>query len=120
MKLTNRQMEQMLSALENVLGMNGPMGYAIALNYHNLHEAAAPYITMRNKFMESHDFGEPDENGYVKVALGSPEYVEFMEGAGAVMDEEHEVNIRKVSRSELPQDLTARQMLSIFWMIEEV
>lgn len=120
MKLSNRQMEQMLVSLEGLLGYYGKFGYAIAVNYHNLSEAAAPYITMRNAFMESHDFGEPDENGLVKVAIDSPEYAEFMQGAGSILDEEADVDIRKVPPEDVPEGITASRLLSIFWMLEGV
>lgn len=118
MRLTNREIEQRLVGLENALELSGYAGYAIATNYRRLSDAAKPYLDMRNQFFMSHDFGEPDENGLIKVSTDSPEFNEFMSTAGKVMDDVIDVDVITISKDELPETLTARQILSIYWMLE--
>lgn len=119
MRLTNREIEQRIVGLEQVMDFTGYAGYAVATNYDRLTKAAAPYIEMRNEFFAKHEFGEPDENGFIKVKVDSPEYKDFMSTAGRVMDDVQEVELLTIGSDDIPKDITAKQLLSVYWMIKD-
>lgn len=117
MQMTNRECDQRISVLENALDLDGYLGYAIATNYKRMSDVAEPYLKLRNEFFSTHDMPEPDLNGFINVAKDSQLFAEFMQGPGRVMDDLHEVDIIKVKPSELPPNITARQLLSLYWMV---
>lgn len=119
MRLTNREIEQRIVALDQAMDFSGYAGYVVATNYDRLVKAATPYLDMRNEFFAKHDLGEPDENGFIRVKVDSPEFAEFMQTAGKVMDDVQEVDLLTLSHDDLPDDISARQILSIYWMIED-
>lgn len=119
MKLTNKKMDDHLSALVAVSERaTGKLGYAIARNIRKLSEELTEYQSLKDKAIIK--YGTTDENGQSRIQIGSPEYESYLEEMKEYMNIEHEVQIFAVTAEEvLNTDLNAKEMLAIDFMIQD-
>lgn len=119
---TNSDMANMLTSMEPyVESARGKFGYAIARNIRKLNDACMEFLQARQELIEQ--FGEQtkDENGNItgefSIKLGTSACDEFLKQLGEYANIEHTVEIYKIPYDILPEELTAKDLLALDWML---
>lgn len=119
MKLTNKQMDDYITALGNISDRaTGKLGYAVARNMRKISEELVEYQQLKDKAIIK--YGTTDESGVSRIQVGSEAYEQFLGEMKEFNDIQHEVQLFYISEEELiNSDLNAREMLSIDFMIKK-
>lgn len=122
MKLTNAQMDKMMSQVEPYLSRTDIIGYAAARNVRVLREAAREYIDIRDA--KVHEYGTPlaDDDGKptgaVQIRFDSPNWPKFESDMSEFAAIEHDADIFKIDASKAIGALSGQEILDIEWMLE--
>lgn len=122
MEITNIDMSTKLLCLEPILKTaTGKFGYAVARNFRKITEACTEFLQMRRRLIE--DLGEKqvdkDGNltGNVVIKVGTEKYNEYEKKIGEIAKIKHSVEIFMVSYDDLPNTVTAQDMIDLEWML---
>lgn len=118
----NYEMSNMLSILEgHIESATGKFGYAIARNVRKLKDACLEFLQVRQELFTKYGTEEFDSNGNptgnISIKIGTPECDEYLKQLGEYADIEHSVEIYKIPYSILPEELTAKDLLELDWML---
>lgn len=119
MKMTNKEMNESVTNLINLLDkVQGKLGYAIAKNHRILLNELKEYIGLRDVAITQ--FGEPDENGNIRILIGTEAHKKFLEEMKQYDDIESDVSIVMVSPEDVySSNLNAKEVSGILFMIKE-
>lgn len=122
--LQNMDMASMLFCLEPFLeSATGKFGYAVARNVRKLREACTEFLQIRQNLIQ--ELGEKrfDEEGRftgtIAIDTESDKFLEYGKRLGDVSDISHTVEIYKIPYELLPDSITAKDMLTLEWMLIE-
>ena len=118
----NYEMSAMLESAESRAEIaRGKFGYAIARNIRRLKDACLEFLQARSELISKYGIAEVDEDGKqtgeYSIKIGTDECAEFLEQLSEYGDIEHFVEICKVPYDILPDDLTAKDLLDLEWML---
>ena len=118
----NYEMANMLASAEShVETARGKFGYAIARNIRKLNDACLEFLQARQDLLSQYGTECTDENGNstgeFSVKIGTDACNEFLKQLGEYSDIEHSVEIYKIPYEVLPDDLTAKELLALEWML---
>lgn len=120
--LSNYEIEHFVEVLSNFFDCNGRFGYAIARNYRKLSSTALEYFDAKHQLVKKYGIEDFDSNGnsigYV-IEATNPYYQEVSKELNDLGNIEHEVVIFEITYDDLPEDLSARDIISLEWMIQE-
>lgn len=119
--LKNSEMFLMQSQLEPLLSQRGKLGYAVARNYRILSTSLTEYSRVRNELIKKYGEEVRDENGtpQIRLPITSPNFQKFCDDLAPINEIEHEVELMMVASENVIDSLTAAEILSIDWMIED-
>lgn len=118
----NYEMANMLTAAESkVETARGKFGYAIARNIRKLNDACLEFLQARQDLMSQYGSEVVDESGKptgeLSLKIGTDACAEFLNRLNEYAEIEHDVEIYKVPYDILPDDLTAKDLLDLEWML---
>ena len=118
-KMKNKEMDELLVGLTGLMDKaQGKLGYAIAKNYRIISNELKEYLGLKDQAIAK--FGEPDENGRVRILIGTESYKNYLEEMKQYDDIESEINIVMVSPDDVySSDLTAKEISGLLFMIKE-
>lgn len=120
--LCNYQMDLYANVLNNFLEYSGKFGYAIARNYRNLAISSVDYLDTKTKLIQKYGHQDLDSNGdfigTYTIDSTCEHYQEVSKELTDLGNIEHEVTIFKITYDDLPEDLSARDIISLEWMID--
>ena len=117
-KHTNAEMCDMLMSTEDIMEKaRGTFAYALARNVRRLTDAAQEFMITRNDLL--HEYGVEDEDGTVKLKIDSEGFAEFAKRIEPLTTISYDVEITKITRDDIPEDMSATEILNIIWMILE-
>lgn len=123
MKFKNCEMGNMIEALEPLLERRDRLGYAAARNTRILTTEAAEYLRRRDELVIQH--GEPvnddagNPTGTYRLEKGSDAFDRFARDLEDYAGIEHDVDLYRIPEAEAVGELTGRQLLDLWWMLEE-
>lgn len=119
---TNVEMSNMLSSMEPLLDTaKGKFGYAIARNVRKLRDACMEYLQARQELLMQ--FGEETKDdsgnltGNFSVKIGTPACMKYLEAISEFSSIQHSVEIYKIPYDILPEELTAKELINLAWML---
>ena len=120
-KLKNAQMVAMLNQLQPILSHRDKIGYIAARNYRILSECLTEYEAFRNSLIEKYGEETKDDRGrpIIGVKVDSPNFKLFCDELAPFNEMEHEVEIMTARYEETIGCLSAEEVLSIDWMLED-
>lgn len=122
-ELTNFQMAAYKKSLEAFMNENGVFGYAVARNYRKFNNETLEHEHLKVDLLNQYGQERVDQNGNSTSELyideSSPYYKKVVDELNISGNIAHKVIIYKVSGSDIPQRLSARDILTIDWMIED-
>lgn len=115
-KLSNFQLDNMLSALSNCSTAGGIVGFAIARNYRIIASALTEYLKTKNEIIQK--YGDEDENGNLSVT--DPEKLKAAnKELSKYASLTQEVNIMKVPEDAfIESGLKGYQIILLGWMTQ--
>ena len=118
--LNNRRMNEMLSSLVPLIEYKGKFGYVVARNYRMLSSSLIEYQEARDDLISKYGEMLEDDNGNKRlgISFASPNYQKFLIEMRPFDSIEHKIEIMSLSDDELPDTLSAKDILSISWMIK--
>ena len=117
-KHTNAEMCEMLTSTEDIMEKaRGAFAYALARNVRRLTDAAQEFMVARNDLL--HEYGTEGEDGTVKLKIDSEGFVEFAKRIEPLTVISYEVEITKVTQDEIPDTMSASEILNVIWMVLE-
>lgn len=123
MNLSNYAIESKLTLLKPFLNRADIIGYAAARNARIFQNAIAPYETTRNALMLKYGTLERDDNdkptGRYILPYDDPNFSTFKNEIDRVGNIEHDLDIFKISYSDVVDKLTGNEILDIDWMLED-
>ena len=123
-ELQNMDMASMLFSLEPFLeSATGKFGYAVARNVRKLREACTEFLQIRQNLIQELGEKKLDEEGRftgtIAIDTESDKFLEYGKRLGEVSDISHTVEIYKIPYELLPDSITAKDMLTLEWMLIE-
>lgn len=122
-KFKNIEMEQMVKALEPLLGRTDMIGYAAARNTRILNDEMTEYLTRRDELVRKYGDPETDENGNLtglhRLFIGSENWKAYESEITEWALIEHEPNLMKIKAEDVIGKLSGTEILRIDWMIKE-
>lgn len=123
-ELQNMDMASMLFSLEPFLeSATGKFGYAVARNVRKLREACTEFLQIRQNLIQELGEKKLDEEGrftgIIAIDTESDKFLEYGKRLGEVSDISHTVEIYKIPYELLPDRITAKDMLTLEWMLIE-
>lgn len=121
-KYTNLTMVNMLQTMNvHLQTAKGKFGYAIARNVRKIQDACTEYLQAQQELMAELGEEEKDENGNstgnFSIKINTPACEEFVKRLEEYAYIEHTVEIYKIPYDILPDELTAKEMLDLEWML---
>lgn len=118
----NCDMTAMLNSMEpHIDTARGKFGYAIARNTRKLKEASLEFLQLQQSLISQLGEEEKDENGNFtgnfSIKIGTPACEEYLKQIEEYANIEHTVEIYKIPYSILPEELTAKDLLALDWML---
>lgn len=119
MKMTNKQMDECTANLSMLMDKTkGKLGYAIAKNYRLMVEELKEYTALKDSAIAK--YGETDEDGRIKIQIGTEAHRNFLDEMKEYDDIESDVNIIKLSPEEAySSGLNSKEVLNLLFMIED-
>lgn len=123
MKLKNYVMDGLMDDLKPLLEHKGLLGYAAARNYRKLADATLEYTQVRERIFSEYGKPELDENGnptsqYV-IKLDDQDAQEAIQELRQYAEIEHEVELYKIPISEVIDELTGKELLTLELMFTD-
>lgn len=100
-----------LYSLNDMLDCKGKLGYCVARNNRLLVTELQEYLRMRDEAIIKHGEG-------AAINPGMPGWDAFVEEMADLDAKEREYDFDRISWEEASEQLTARQLLTIEWMLE--
>ncbi|MBO7452714.1 MAG: hypothetical protein J6U54_20485 [Clostridiales bacterium] len=123
MILTNFAMETKIAKLNPFLNRADIIGYAAARNTRILRDAVGAYITTRDALIVKYGQLEKDDNdrqtGRYIIPYDDPNFSTFKNELDRIGNIEHDVDIFKISYSDVMDKLTGNEILEIDWMLDD-
>lgn len=123
MRYTNQQMEQMLDALQPLLERRDVIGYAAARNSRMLRDELTEYQKVRDELVMKYGSADLDEEGNptgnITLAVGSPNFPQFVEEISRYATISHEPEIFMLKYEEAIGQLSGSELLAVEWMFED-
>lgn len=121
----NYEMSSMLESAESRVEVaRGKFGYAVARNIRKLNDACLEFLQARRDLISKYGVAEVGENGKptgeYSIKIGTDECNAFLEQLSEYGDIEHPVEICKVPYDILPDDLAAKDLLDLEWMLYDI
>lgn len=120
--LSNAQIEYYTNFLEKFMDYHGRFGYAVARNYRILSNIGIEYLHRKLSLLRKHGDEILDEDGKptggYTMLPDNEYYQETLKELTDLGNIEHEVTIFKITYDDLPEDLSARDIISLEWMID--
>lgn len=118
----NSDMSNMLNSMEPYIETaKGKFGYAIARNIRKLKEACLEFLQIRETLIPQLGEADKDENGNptgnYSIKIGTPACEEYLRQIEEYANIEHSVEIYKIPYNILPDDFTAKDLLTLEWML---
>lgn len=117
-KLSNSEMETMLMALDRSLDHKGVIGYAIARNYRTLADCCQDFLAMKQRVVNRYGSTKDDPNK-VFVSFEDPEAKQAVDELTECAAITHDVTVCKVPMQDAAELCTAREIISLAWMLYE-
>lgn len=114
--LTNYEIDLYLTILNDFLDNSGKFGYAIARNYRVFQSSIVEFYNIKLKIMEK--YAKKVDDDYI-IKPDDPNYFIAKKKIDEVGNISHKFNICKISMNDLPDTLTARNIIDLDWMIED-
>lgn len=111
MKLRNDVAAGYLYSLNDLLDYKGKLGYCVARNNRLLVTELQEYLRIRDEAIVKHGEGQT-------INPGMPGWGAFVEEMEDLNAKEREYDFDRISWDEASEQLTARQLLAIEWMLE--
>ncbi len=112
MKVRNDVAAGYLNGLEPLLDTKGKLGYCVARNNRLLVTELREYILMRDGLIAKYGDGK-------SISPTMPGWEAFAKEMSDVDVIERDYDFEKITWQEASEQLTARQMLAIDWMLED-
>ena len=119
MKLTNKQMDEYANALSNLMEKTqGKLGYAIAKNFRLMTNELKEYIGLKDSAINK--LGEQDEDGRIRIRIGTDAHKQYLEEMKQYDDIESDVNLVMVKPDDVySSNLNAMEISGILFMVDE-
>ena len=112
MRLRNDKATECLYGLNGVLDCSGKLGYCIARNNRLLVTELQEYLRARDESIVRHGSGQT-------IDPSMPGWDAFVAEMADLDAMERDYDFDRISWAEASEQLTARQLLSIDWMLED-
>lgn len=111
MKIRNDVAAGLLYSLNSMLDCKGKLGYCVARNNRLLVTELQEYLHARDEAIVKHGDGQT-------INPGMPGWGAYAEEMADLDEKEREYDFDRVTWEEASEQLTARQLLSVEWMLE--
>jgi len=119
--MKNQELFELMIGLQLCKDLKGiKFVYAVAKNLNNINRELAPFVESRAKLQEEH--AKKDKDNKLIVVEGRVQMKDdekFNDEFKKIQDIEVEIDLFKIKREELPEDITAEQLTNIFTLIDE-